>query len=148
MASAVDWLVADAKITVHACVPTGHVAVVGVEAVGVDVVGVEVVGVEVVGVDVVGVEVVGVEVVVPEVTVSNPVPVPVVAVVEVEVEVVEVPDVVVAALELEWLFWLVTAKARKPVPRASKTTASAMTRAPLPVAKRGAFGVGAPHSKQ
>jgi hypothetical protein len=134
----------DAKITVHACVPTGHVAVV--------VVGVDVVGVDVVGVEVVGVEVVGVVAVVPEVTVSKPVPVPVpVAVVEgVEVvEVVEVPDaVVVLVVELALLLWVVTATARKPVPRASTTSASAMTRAPLPVAKCGAFEVGAPHSKQ
>jgi hypothetical protein len=97
-----------------------------------------------------GVEVVGVVAVVPEVTVSKPVPVPVPVVEGVEVaDVVEVPDaVVVLVVELALLLWVVTATARKPVPRASTTSASAMTRAPLPVAKCGAFEVGAPHSKQ
>jgi len=152
----VDWLVEEAKITVQAWVPGGQVAVVdvvgvdvvGVEVVGVDVVGVDVVGVVVVGVDVVGVEVVGVEVVgvVPEVTVSKPDPVPVEPVLAVGLVLVVglVDDV---AFE-DPLVSLLTATARAPVPSASSTSASAMIRAPLPVAIRGALGVGAPHCRQ
>ena len=104
---------------------------------------------DVVGVEVVGVEVVGV---VPEVTVSKPEPVPVVPVPVPGVEPVPVVDPVPVdptGFDLDELLpCLVTATARKPVPSASRTSASAMIRAPLPVARRGAFAVGAPHCRQ
>ena len=152
--SAVAWLVADARTTVHAWVPAGQLAVVdvvGVVVVGVVVVGVEVVGVEVVGVEVVGVEVVGVVVVVPEVTVSKPDPVPVEPV-PVDVPVVPVGEVVPAGVDPDVVAAVLlsrdTATARAPVPIASNTSAKAMIRAPLPVASRGALAVGAPHCRQ
>ena len=104
-------------------------------------------GVEV-GVDVVGVDEVGV---VPEVTVSKPVPVPVEPVpagVLVDPVWEEVPagvDVVFFAVPL---LCRETATASAPVPIASSTRARAMIRAPVPVARRGALAVGAPHCRQ
>jgi hypothetical protein len=142
MAFAVDCELAEARITVQAWVPGGHEAGVPVEALVV-VVGVVWVGVVsvVTGEDVA---------VVPEVTVSNPVPAPLVSVPELvlvgDVPAEEFGFVVVAGVD-ELLF-LVTATARNPVPRASRTSARAITRAPLPVVSRGALGVGAPHSRQ